>query len=295
MRRLLAPLLLLLLVTPGAAAAEEETARGRDVFADAVRWMRGRGPAMPAVTSAHLRFQDVKIDDEEASGRHHEGHLELWFEAPDRFREEWRTSSRDTSPRVKLLDGEKAWIKTPTSPEWKRQHGSSDGVRVIAQLKRDLKQLADLARFLSPVSLDGPGVTWRLDGVQRLAPPLAPADAPAFERVRREAPGEPTMLLFFARAPADAGVAAGRYPQVIGIQGDAADGTRREWFVLDRWRRMPNGHARPGRIQGFAPARTGPLRRFVLLFPERVALNPTLAASVFRPPAPEPKREKKNR
>ncbi|MDJ0973558.1 MAG: hypothetical protein QNJ98_03795 [Planctomycetota bacterium] len=274
--------LLLLALAP--ATADDPTVRGRAVFADSVRWMQGTGPAMQAVTSAHLLFKDVQIDDEASSGRHHQGHLELWFQAPNRFREEWRTSSRDTSPTIKVLDGGKAWIKTPSSKTWKAQHGRGDGAATIRQLKRDLKQLADLARFLSPVSLDGKGVTWTLEGAQRLAAPLAPKDAPAFERVRRTAPGEPTMVFFFAKAPAAAGQAAGRHPHAVGIQGDKASGQRQEWFVLDRWRRMPNGHARPARIQGFAPATTGGLRRFVLLFPERVQLNPKLADTVFGPP-----------
>ncbi len=303
MHRFLAAAVFLLLVAPVGAdeagdapkgkanekKAEQKQAEarklGRGVFMQSVRWIQGAGPKMPAVTRAHLLFKDVQIHDEDPKGRRHEGHLELWFEAPGRFRETWRKDSRDERPMVKVLDGGKAWIKTPTQPDFRRQHGaggSGAGTEAIAQLQRDMQQIADLARFLSPVSLDGKGVIWALEGEQRLAPPLAPKDAGAFTRVRRTAPGEPDMLFLFASVPAEAGAAGGRYPYAVGIQGDKAKGQRQEWFVLDRWQRQAGGHARPRRIRGFAPSGKGGLYRFILLFPELVELNPKLPPNVFR-------------
>lgn len=270
---------------PAAKPTPDRYAQGRGYFASAVRWIRGHGPKVDRIDRAFLRFADVQFNDPDRKGTHNEAFLELWFEGKDRIRREARQTPKDASPEIKVLDGGKAWIKPRTKTTFARQHGQGGkggGADVIKQLREDAGELTKLARFLTPTSLDGKGVTWHFDGMQSLPPPLAKKGAPAFARVSRKAPGETEMLFFFSTTRAAPGVPAGHLPYCVYVEGSAAKKQRAEYYVLDRWRRAPGARAEPGRIQGFTGSKLQTLERFVLLFPEMIAINGTLHPDTFK-------------
>lgn len=289
------PLLLLLALVPligGQASAEDDAelkakrANGLALFQRAVKWIRGTQPPIKAITSAHLRFDDVQFTDPKRAGSHSAGFIDLWFSGTEKYREEHRIQRNAKLPdKVKLLNGQNGW--TQSNGRAFRADRGPDGIAAIIQRKKDAEQLVNLARFITPTALNGKGVSWTLDGDQELPPPLAEAGTPAFQRVRRDAPGENPMVFYFRETQTPAAT----YPYAVYIHGtQAADGTVKgsEWFVLDRWRRAPGARARPGRIQGFTAEANKQPKRFALLFPGAFKLNPTLPDSLFRPPASPP-------
>jgi hypothetical protein len=184
---------------------------------------------------------------------------------------------------TKILSGNQMWIMHPTGAV-ERMHGRPDGAQAVAQLQKDRKRLADLARFLTLEGLKGPGVQFVNEGPRSGSGTFAGE----WMKVRRKLRGAADMVfhLAYQRDPRDP---SGRsvlctYPGVVTVEGDPRRNEPTEYYLLKNWKRGPQFNY-PARIEAFSQARPGGrMTRFLLAFVDDIRINTGLQDGLFAPP-----------
>ncbi len=279
---------LLLLTAPPETQADPNDPNlrlGAMYFDQAIAYINDGKKGINKVARFFCDLEDVQIDDVDPQKRetHQEGYLRLWFEQPDKFRQEWRQTRELKSTTTKVLNGNQLWVIQPNGTR-KRIHGTSGGAAAVAQLQNDRKKLADLSTFLTLEGLKGPGVTFRYEGVTE--------GSGRFEgdwlKVRRQLDGKGDMLFYIAyETDAKGVVLRATWPGSVTIPGSKAKGERTEWYILKRWKKGAQFRF-PGEVEAWGQHEGQPKpTRFLYAWPRDIRINPIVDASwrtLFRDP-----------
>ncbi len=216
-------------------------------------------------------LEDVQVDDVDLQKRktHQEGYLRLWFESPDKFRQEWRQTRALRNTTTKILNGKQLWVISPDGTR-KRIHGTPGGASAVAQLQDDRKRLADLATFLTLEGLKGPGVTFKYEGQTEGSGRFAGN----WLKVRRQLNGKNDMLFYLAYESDGKGGIRATWPGSVTIPGSKAKGERTEWYIMKRWKKGAQFRF-PGNVEAWGQHEGQPKpTRFLYAWPKDIRINP---------------------
>jgi hypothetical protein len=229
---------------PPAAPPQDAAALGAKYFDDAIRYVARGRQGISTVQDFYVKLDArLMLDDVQQ-----EGQMRVWWQAPDRYRQELTTNNATTT---KVLAANGGWMQTPDG-RVQTLGRSSEGIRAMNQLKEDRERLADVATFLAPQTLKGPGVTFLFEGFKEGSGTYAGK----WIKVVRKAPGKAdiTFWIAWSRDP-QTGEVVGTWPGIIRVQGDPGQNIPTEDFILREWdsaQSQQRAFRYPRRIQAFA-------------------------------------------
>jgi hypothetical protein len=262
------------------APQQPDPARGPIYFDQSVSWVNDGKQGIHALTDFYADLADVKFN---LGTNNHEGYMRLWLKTPDKYRIEVRPQRPMRQLTTKILSGQQMWVLHPDG-RTDRMHGRSEGAAAIQQLQSDRKRLLDLATFLTLNGLKGPSVRFLYEGTTVGSGTFAGN----WIKIRRVIPdgAEVEFHLGYERDPRDPTGRTVRttFPGVVTIKGDPRRNEPTEYYLLKDWKRGPQFRY-PARIEAFSQDKPGgPMRRFLLAFPNDIRINTNLDASLFAPP-----------
>lgn len=271
---------------PGQPAGKNPThVWGARLFDQAISWVNDGKPGVNKTDSFYADLHDVQLEVDDS---HQEGYLRLWFQAPDKFRQEWRQTRQLTAQTpitTKILRGERMWVVSANGVP-RRIHGTAEGAKAVKQLQRDRDRLADIAKFMTIEGLKGPSVTFEYMGPKSGTGTFG-GD---WVKIVRTFPGGAEMEFFFAYEVAEVNgqkrVSKATYPGVVVVKGDAARRERTEAYVLSNWKKGVQ-FKYPGKIEAFHRrdwVANDQYRRFLLAFPMDIRVNPRILPARFDDP-----------
>lgn len=248
---------------------------GAQLFDQCIQWvsMNGRG-----ITQTSDFYIDL-IAELDLDTSSHKGPMRIWWQAPDKYRQELTDSRRTTT---KILNGDRMWIVQPNGRAH-RMHGTANGAGAIRQLKDDRERLGDLAQFMTLQSLKGPGVRFTFVG-QTVGNGTYKGN---WLKVTRTATGGATIHFWLAYTKDQRGQYRATWPGVVRIDGDPARKLPTEDYILRNWVAPRAGAPRPfrypTRIEAYSIER-GRSLRFLLATVRDIKMNSGIDASRFMPP-----------
>ena len=265
----------------GMQARKPDFTTGARIFKEAVAYLRGSTQTIHQIKNFYAELDRVKLDWE---GGKHAGFMRVWFAMPDKYRFEIRPGPSPANRTTKILNGERGWIMDPNGRISQLQ-GTADGVRAIAQLRRDRDRMKELSQFLTLETLSGPGVKFDYEGKTVGGGHFAGK----WLKVNRIVGNVARLVFWFAYEEMPNGsVKRATYPGVVTIVGDPTKREPTEWYVLQNWKAKPGGRFRyPTKIQAFTVATQGAQpERFLLAFPRDIRINAAMTEREFTPPRP---------
>jgi hypothetical protein len=265
---------------PSDPAAAQRDAQGSAFFDEAIRYV-ARGGALGQARDlyAHLEATWTLPD------KHHEGVEVVWFQAPDRMRNELTVLTRTT---VKILSGDRAWAILANGST-QRLHATPGAEGDLAQLKEDMLRIRDLTDFVTLEGLKGPGVRFEYVGTVQ----GSGAYAGDWLKVFRHSPDGRKITFWIAHEKDAAGVEHATWPGVVRVEGDPATGLYTEDWILSAWD-SPSAKRRPFRypfkIEAYRfpadpeKAKTERPQRFLRAFVDDIQVNAGVDPARFEPP-----------
>jgi len=220
----------------------------------------------------------------------HRGPMRLWWQAPDKYRQEL-TSNKTTT--TKILNGNFMWILHPNGSV-QRMHGTPEGAQAIRQLKEDRTRMGDLAKFITLQSLKGPGVTFDFQGEKKGSGDYAGQ----WLKISRRARGATTMHFWLAYDRAANGGYVAKWPGIVRVDGDARQRIPTEDFILGNWvpstvpaqsKRTARKFRYPRTITAYSRVGNQQPVRFLRATVQDIKINAGARDELFRPPAPRRK------
>ncbi|MCA9317061.1 MAG: hypothetical protein H6806_12145 [Planctomycetes bacterium] len=261
---------------PPAGAPVASPDMGLTLFDQCVRWVSMGGQGIQQTTDFYINI----IAELDLDTMTHRGPMRLWWQAPDRFRQELTVSRNVTT---KILNGDRLWIVDPRGRA-QRMHGTAGGVSAIRQLKEDRDRLGDLAQFLTLRSLMGDGAQFFFEGEKE----GNGSYAGRWLKLRRVAPGAAEMHFWLAfQRGADGGYQA-TWPGIVRILGDPSRNLPTEDYILRSWKDPQRGAGQsfryPEQIDAYSllPGRA-PLR-FLRATVRDIKINVGIDPARFLPP-----------
>jgi hypothetical protein len=202
---------------------------GLQLFDQCVRWVSMGGPGIEQTTDFFINI----IAELDLDTMTHRGPMRLWWQAPDKFRQELTVSRNITT---KILNGDRLWIVDP-SGQAQRMHGTAGGVGAIRQLKEDRDRLGDLAQFLTLRSLMGDGAQFIFEGEKE----GNGSYAGRWLKLRRVAPGAAEMHFWIAFQRGADGATLPTWPGIVRILGDPSRNIPTEDYIMRNWREPQRG------------------------------------------------------
>ncbi|MDA1194280.1 MAG: hypothetical protein O2894_03780 [Planctomycetota bacterium] len=259
-----------------AGPAQANLVLGEQLFDQCVRWVARGGRGVTRTTDFHIAVT-AELDLDAAR---HRGPMRLWWQAPDKYRQELTTNERATT---KILNGDFMWIVHPEG-RVQRMHGTSEGAGAIRQVKEDRERMADLAQFITLQSLKGPGVTFEFVGEKT----GTGSYAGNWVKITRRAPGAAVMHFWLAYDRDAQGAYLAKWPGIVRVDGDARQKVPAEDFILGSWADSPAGQPHsfryPRTIEAYSRLGTEAPVRFLKATVDGIQLNTGIEAALFRPP-----------
>jgi hypothetical protein len=257
-------------------ALTPEQVEGARLFAEARAWV-ARGAADDQEPADLYLALDAKFDLE---NQHHEGKMRLWFQAPDKYRQEMTGGEATTT---KILDGDRLWMVDPKGWVSNESLRGKEGARSIRQAQDDCERLADLCGFLTLRGLDDPGVTFEFQG--------AKSGKGAYQgewmKVRRSASGERDITFWFAYSRDGTGTHHATWPGVVRVEGSPAKNVPTEDYILKDWQEpgadSPRAFRWPRKIEAWQVGGPQPIR-FLFSVVEDLKIDAGIDPSRFAPP-----------
>ena len=262
---------------PPPQARRPDFANGARFFDQAVQYVSAGQPVVHQVRNFYADLAEAQIKIE---GNEQEGFLRLWFDQQQRYRFEIRPERTMAQTTTKILNGDKMWVIGPDA-QVSTVHGTADGPRAIAQLKRDRERLEELATFLTLQSLKGEGVQFDYEGVTTGGGTFA-GDWLKVNRVV----GQTAQVVFFFAYEKDAQGRPVRatHPGVVTVVGDPSQKEPTEYYLLKDWKAGPYFRY-PARIEAYSQETPGAeLRRFLLAWPQDIRINADIPPQLFEAP-----------
>jgi hypothetical protein len=261
-------------------AAQDPAVLGARYFDDAIRYVSRGGRGISRVQDFYAKL-DAKLNLDEGQM---EGQLRIWWQDPDRYR--WELTSNNATT-TKVLNANTGWMKTPDG-RVQTLGRSSEGIRALGQLEQDRDRLSDVASFLAPETLKGPGVTFIYQG-RRIGNGSYEGD---WLKIVRKVSGKADITFWIAWTnDPKTGQVVGTWPGVVRVEGDPSQNIPTEDYILREWD-SPRSEKRtfryPRRIQGFAiliDPKTGKSvpQPFLTAFVDDIKINAGIDASRWAP------------
>ena len=251
-------------------------AMGQALFDQCVQWVSMNGTGITQTSDFYIDL----IAEMDLDSSSHRGPMRIWWQAPDKYRQELTSNRRTTT---KILNGDRMWIVQPNGRA-NRMHGTAAGVGAIRQLKDDRERLGDLAQFMTLRSLKGPGVRFTFVGQTRGSGTYAGN----WLKVTRTATGGATIHFWLAYTRDQSGQFRATYPGIVRIDGDPARNLPTEDYILRNWVAPRRGSPRtlryPSQIEAYSIQRGRAPLRFLRAQVRDIKINTGIDASRFRPP-----------
>lgn len=272
------------------AGVEDALMMGARYFDQAIAYV-ARGGTLGRAVDLYAALE-VKWDLDD---NRHEGGQRVWFQAPDRLRNEF---TRAGQSQTKILLGDRAWNVLPNGTV-RRIHGTPDAAAQLKQYAEDLQRIQDLTAFVTLEGLKGPGITFEYQGSTE-GTGIYKGPTPWIKVARRAPDGRKITFWLGIEAGPD-GRAQATAPGIVRVDGDAATGLWTEDWIFQDWnsaRAQPRPYRYPARIQGWQlhadPKKHAeiPPRRILFAAVSDIQINAGIPPQVFQPPAetPEPGR-----
>jgi hypothetical protein len=265
---------------PSPPTLTPEQVEGARLFDEAIRWV-ARGESGIQKANDFYVSLDAKFDLE---NQHHEGVMRLWFQAPDKYRQELSNGGATTT---KILNGESLWIVQPNGQVSNENRRGEEGARAVAQAKDDRERLSDLTQFLTLQGLKGPGITFEFLGPKSGTPNTAYAGE--WMKIKRTAPGRSDIFFWLAYQRDAAGKAHATWPGVVRVDGEPAKNIPTEDYILKEWQEpapnQPRAFRWPRKIEAWQVGRA-PVR-FLFATVDDLKINAGIDPTRFAPPQPK--------
>ncbi len=272
-------------VAPPAAPqpADQSVVLGTRYFDQMVRYVARGQQGIPSIRDFYTKLDAwLKLDANQATGE-----MRLWLQEPGNYRMELTTNNATTT---KILNGTTAWIRLPDG-RVQNLVLSAEGRRSITQLQDDRDRLGDIATFLAPQTLKGPGTTFVFEKKTTGTPNTVYAGN--WLKVVRKVAGRSNITFWIAyETDPKTGEDVATWPGIVRVEGDRTKGDPTEDYILKDWddaRSQQNREFRyPRTIYGYALL-TGPDGRpsptpFLSATVQDIKINIGVDASRFAAP-----------
>jgi len=270
---------------PAAAPAQDAAQLGAMYFDQAIHYVARGQQGIPTVRDFYVKL-DAKLVLDNAQS---EGQMRVWWQTPDRYRQELTTNRATTT---KVILGNSGWMQTPNG-QVRSLGRSREGQSTLAQLREDRSRLADVASFLTLQTLKGPGVVFLFDQFRKGTGNYAGN----WIKIIRKAPGKADITFWIAwTRDANTGQVVATWPGIIRVDGDPSKGIPTEDFILREWD-APQSQQRtfryPRKIEAFSllmdpqTRRTVPAR-FLWAIVDDIKINAGVDATRWAQPGRAP-------